>query len=51
VVKRNARPYQELKPGASVHRKSVKNAYSKEENHNQVFLITVVITTHTVHTE
>jgi hypothetical protein len=34
-VKRNARPYQELKPGVSVHRKSGKYAFSKEENHNQ----------------
>jgi len=35
VVKRNARPYQELKPDASVHRKSGKYAFNKKENHNQ----------------
>jgi hypothetical protein len=35
VVKINARHCRELKPVASIHRKSVNYAFNKEENHNQ----------------
>jgi hypothetical protein len=35
----------------SIHRKSGKYAFNKEDNHTKMFLITVVITTHTVHIE
>jgi hypothetical protein len=50
-VWRNAPSLPELKTGLSIHRKSGKYAFNKEDNHTKMFLITVVITTYTVHIE
>jgi len=51
VVRRNGPSLPELKTGLSIHRKSGKYAFNKEDNHTKMFLITVVITTYTVHIE